>query len=422
MANHCDRINLDAQASTPLHPRVMEAMMPFQEGFSARSGASYFSSKEARRAKCEAKEKVAALIGAKSPEEILFAHNEHAANHLAVVGHCAALRGVRTQWFGSACDHASVRLCAPWTDLLGFHRETLSVNHQGLVKQAEAIHALNQETLLVTAPLCIPEWGSMEKPIELGQACHDMGITFFLDATHGGGWIPLNVSAEPWHFLSLAPHRFHGPRGVGVLFCRHESLLDPMVQGVVAEGASSPGIENVAAMVGAGEACALLSEQRRDRADWILTLRQLLVQKIAHSLSGVAVLDWNASGKSMDHYLTLVLDGVDGEALVLMANVRGLECHAGLSCRVGHEQANILTKACEMPDWILSRCVTFSWHAMSTEEEILQAVAILGACMDTLRQRMPSRRMDLPGGMESITQWARHHFCVDDREYSSDSN
>ena len=126
------RIYFDAQATTPLLPEILEAMLPFLEKCHGRSAAAYLSAKKARKAKWEAREKIAAMIGADSPEEIYFTQSDIQANHLAIMGYTLAMEGVRGDWLSSACDAPSVRLCDSMTQRWGCRRRELPVNVHGL--------------------------------------------------------------------------------------------------------------------------------------------------------------------------------------------------------------------------------------------------------------------------------------------------
>ena len=413
------RIYFDAQATTPLLPEILEAMLPFLEKCHGRSDAAYLSAKKARKAKWEAREKIAAMIGADSPEEIYFTQSDLQANHLAIMGYTLAMEGVQGDWLSSACDAPSVRLCDSMTQRWSCRRREFPVNVHGLAMLDPLLEQMQSHPLMVSLPLTVPEWGSVQSLEAIASACDSKGVALFVDATHGGGWHTIDVSRIPVSMLSLAPHRFHGPAGVGLLYRRKGTPMGSLLPGERSEAALSPGMESMAAIVGAGEASARSPQGDPQVMNTVRRIRHVLTEGLEHHLDGVAILQREDACSDLSHYLSVAIDGVDGEALMLMANVRGLECHSGVSCRVSQGEADRLTRVCGLPEGFLRSCITLSWHAMSHEEEAHKALEILLGCVKTLREMSPSWSRIASGENFSMSR-CYAQLCKDLREGRGD--
>ena len=195
--------------------------------------------------------------------------------------------------------------------------------------------------------------------------------------------------------------------------------MGSLLPGERSEAALSPGMESMAAIVGAGEASARSPQGDPEVMGTVRRIRHVLAEGLEHHLDGVAILQREDARSDLSHYLSVAIDGVDGEALMLMANVRGLECHSGVSCRVSQGEADRLTRVCGLPEGFLRSCITLSWHAMSHEEEAHKALEILLGCVKTLREMSPSWSRIASGENFSMSR-CYAQLCKDLREGRGD--
>jgi cysteine desulfurase len=383
------RIFLDAQSSTPIHPAVLDAMRPFEETHAALPSSPYHGGKQARKALETASEQVAALIGADSGEEIVFTGSGTEANNLAIKGIIQARMRFGSHVLGTALDHPSVSLSVKSLETHGIKYDILPVNPKGLVSEEETLRRVSDQTILVCVPVSRPELGQVQVVNILGKGLAKRGVALMMDATTGGGWTPLDVRESNATLLSLSPHRFHGPKGIGILYKRRGTVLEPQMHGGLQASGWRAGSENVAGIVGAGMACELLKRDFSDRESCALKLQGALYEGIKNKIPSVALLGPLPNDRRLCNQLNFVFEGVEGESLMLMANVRGLECHTGITCLsrgVTHEG---LADALGIPGDLIRSSLLLSWHASTCMEDIHAAIDILETSVRRLREMSP---------------------------------
>lgn len=402
------RICLDAQATTPLHPEVLDAMQPFLAENQSLPASAYHSAKTCRKAIERAREQVAACIGVESPEEIIFTSSGTEANNLAVKGISLALKRFGNHLLGTALDHPSVQLSFTFLESLGFEKDLAGVDSLGRLDAAGFLAAIQEKTLLASAPISVPELGVLQSLNGIGEAMMASGKAFFVDATAWGGWSDVNVAALKPALMSFSPHRFHGPKGVGILYRRKGVLLEPLIHGGNQESGWRAGAEHVAGIVGAGKACDLLKNEADQRIIQASRFQALLWKQVQERIPSVGLLGLLPGERRICNQLNLVFDGVEGEGLMLMCNVRGLECHTGVSCVSRHVDNDRITLATGLPRECFSSSILLSWHALTRESEILRAVDVLQSCVERLRGMSPTWTGIQSGKIPSTLDLLKH--------------
>ena len=385
-----NRIFLDAQSTTPLHPEVLDAMQPFLTDHPSLPASAYHSAKICRKAVQKAREQIAECIGAESCEEIIFTSCGTEANNLAVKGAAFALKRFGNHLLGSVLDHPSVQLSLNFLESLGFEREVAGVDSMGRLDVSEFLSSIQGKTQLASVPLCVPELGVKQSLAGVGEAMMETGKAFFVDGTAWGGWSNVNVGTLKPALMSFSPHRFHGPKGVGILYRRKGVVLEPLIHGGNQESGWRAGAENVAGIVGAGKACELLEREAGDRIKRASQVQELLWKQVQDRIPSVGLIGVSPDNGRICNQLNLVFEGVEGEGLMLMCNVRGLECHTGVSCVSRHLANDRITEATGIPRECFTSSLLLSWHAFTLESDILHAVDILVTCVARLREMSPA--------------------------------
>lgn len=384
------RVFLDAQSTTPLHPEVRDAMQPFLTDHWGLPASAYQSAKTTRKAIEKAREQVAVCMGAASPEEIIFTSSGTESNNLAVKGLALARKRFGHHIIGTVVDHPSVQLSLEFLKSWGFESDLMGVDARGQVHVSELIAQIQENTILACMPLCVPELGVCQALNGLGEGLMERGIAWFIDGTAWGGWTDLNVASMKPALMSLSPHRFHGPKGVGILYRRKGVALEPLLHGGNQESGWRAGAEHVVGIVGAGKACELLARDAANRRDRAEKLQQLLWDRIRDQIPSVGLLGPAPGEGRVCNQLNVVVEGVEGEGLMLMCNVRGLECHTGVSCVSRHLANDRISEAIKLPRELFTSSLSLSWHAMTEESEIEKAVDILVTCVQRLREMSPT--------------------------------
>lgn len=385
-----NRIYLDAQSSAPIAPEVLEVMRPFFEGNHATAGSSHYSGKQVRKAIERAREQVASGVGASEVEEIIFTASGTEANNLAVQGLLAARKRYGKHAISTPLDHPSVWFSIQSMISMGFEHSVYGADSKGFLSELDSLKKLiRKETTLVAIPVSTPELGVLQDLPAVSELLDKRSIALFLDATTAGGWTPLSMEELKPSLMSFSPHRFHGPKGVGVLYKKRGVQLEPIIYGGNQEFGLRAGTENVASIVGVGKAFELMSTRLHERMKRAANLQAYLLKEIQCRIPATGFIGPPPGKKRICNQLNLVFEGVEGEALMLMANVKGLDCHTGVSCVNRYMENNRISKSIGIPDDLFRSSLLLSWHEGHDKSDIRAAIDIIEACVTRLREMSP---------------------------------
>lgn len=332
-------IYLDHNATTPLLPEVVDAMLPYlREHFGNPSSTHAFGA-PAREAIARAREQVAGLLGCE-PDEVVFTSGGTEANNLAIRGALEALEGRGPgHVLTTAVEHpATARPCA-WLARRGARLTVLAVDHEGRMSLDEAraaLEAARGEPTLVTVMHANNETGVLSPVAELARLAREVGALVHTDAAQSVGKIDTRVSALDVDLLSLAGHKLYAPKGVGALYVRRGTALAPLALGAGHERGLRPGTENVASIVGLGVACELAARTLAAEAERVASLRDRLAGALVRHVPGLVLT--GASSPRLPNTLHVRLPGVRGGALLERAP--RVAASTGSACHEGHERAS----------------------------------------------------------------------------------
>jgi cysteine desulfurase len=336
-------IYLDHHATTPCDPRVVEAMLPyFDVWFANPASQSHRAGRQSAQAVAEAREHVAALLGA-MPGEIIFTGSATESNNLAILGIANGLKSDRRTIVTTAIEHKSVLEPTAWLGTRGFDVRVLPVDQRGRVDVSELQSHLSDQTLLVSIQAANNEVGTIQDIAAIVDVAHEHGALVHCDAVQAVGRIPVDVNAWDVDLLSLSAHKLYGPKGIAALYVRGGKRalpLQPLMFGGGQEDGLRPGTLNVPGIVGFGEASRLSQLELLPEADRVGRLRDRFEAELIARLPSVRVngaLDARLPGNS-----SLTFPGIDAEALI--ANVPELELSVGSACNSGAlEPSYVLT-------------------------------------------------------------------------------
>jgi cysteine desulfurase len=324
-------VYLDNAATTPVDPRVLEAMLPHLGGGRGNPSSLHASGAAAREAVEEARESVATLLGA-SPQEIFFTSGGTESDNLAVLGLARAASSEKRHVVVSCVEHAAVREAAGRLEVEGFEVTRVGVDADGLVDAAEFAGALREDTALAAVVWANNEVGTVEPVEELAGICAERGIPFHSDAVQAAGRLPLDVCEARVSTLALSAHKLYGPQGVGALYVRERAAVEPIHFGGGQERGLRSGTENVAGIVGLGEATRLAREEMEDRVRHETALRDGILAGVAE-LAGVRVN--GHPERRLSNNANLSVEGVEAESLVLFLDALGYAIGSGSACASG---------------------------------------------------------------------------------------
>ncbi len=366
-------IYLDNSATTKVDETVREAMLPYLEEHAGNPSSLHAAGRDARQAVAEARRRVAELIGTR-PRRIAFTGGGSESDNLALKG--VAFRHLKDKGriIISAVEHPAVLKTAQFLEHIGFEVVVLPVDEDGVVNPEDLKAALTLDTRLVSVMMANNEVGTVQPVKELCRIAHEAGVPFHTDAVQASGRIPIDLEALGVDLLSLSGHKFHAPKGVGALYVAKGVELEPLIHGGKQEAGLRAGTENVAAIVGLGEA-ARLALHGLGEAERIRGLRDKLEEGVRDLIPGVHL---NGHRKHrLPNVLNMTLPGIRGESLVVAMDQHGVSLSSGSACKSGSpEPTHVLTAMGREP--AEAHCsVRFSLSRHTTETDIEETIAIL---------------------------------------------
>ncbi len=368
-------VYLDYNATSPLAPEVLEAMMPYLTGGHGNPSSIHAAGREARAAVDDARDRLAALLGTK-PHEIIFTGGGTESCNLAVLGlaHAHAPRG-RHLITAATEHHAVLHAFEHLKHHEGFELTVLPVNGGGEVDPGDLLAALRPDTTVVSVMHANNETGTIQPVEELAAVCRERGVCFHTDAVQTLGKLPVRPHDLGVSALSLAAHKFHGPKGAGALFLKAGVAIARTVHGGAHENTRRPGTENVAAIVGLAAAAEWSESRRTGDQPRLKAMRDSLWVGIAAICPGAVR---NGQEDGLANTLNVSFPDRDGEALLIGLDLEGVCVSSGSACMVGSVQPSHVLLAMGVPAPLASSTVRFSLGTETTEADIahsLNAVA-----------------------------------------------
>ncbi len=373
-------IYVDHAATTPMDPRVLEAMTPFLTFHFGNPSSTYPAGNTAREAINKAKSQVAALINA-TPEEVHFTSGGTEADNLALKGYALANRTNGRHIIVSSIEHHAVLHSAESLRKHGFEVSTLPVDGRGRVDPQDVKKALRKDTILVSIMHANNEVGTVQDISEIGHILKEAAIIFHTDAVQTVGSIPVDVMALGVDMLSLSAHKFYGPKGIGALFVRKEVKIYPLLDGGTQEQGLRAGTENVPAIVGIGVAAQLAKAKMASHSKHARKLRDLLIEHILQLDQGITL---NGDRqKRLPGNISVCLGKIHQEESLRMLSSNGIYASSGSACN-SHalKPSHVLTAMGISPDKSMT-ALRFTLGRSNEETEVEQIAGTLSNIMIT---------------------------------------
>ncbi len=366
-------IYFDHNATTPLLPQVVDAMLPFLREHFGNPSSSHRYGRRARDAVENARDQVASLMGA-NPEEIVFTSGGTEANNLAILGTTKAVQHEK-HVVTSVIEHpATVEPCR-LLQRLGWRITWLPVDKTGRIRVDDVGRAVDERTALVTVMHANNETGTLQPIVESVDAAHSAGALFHTDAAQSAGKVSLRVDDLGVDLLSIAGHKLYAPKGVGALFVRSKTVVEPVLRGAGHERGLRPGTENVASIVGLGAACEVARTTLADEASRIRRLRDLLWERIHAAVPNAAIN--GHPDERLPNTLNLRFPGVRGSAILALSP--GIAASTGSACHEGGEAPSAVLQAMGLDADTALGSVRLSLGRGTTEEDV-------GLCSEALAE------------------------------------
>ena len=381
-------IYLDNNATTPVDPRVLEAMLPyFREQFGNAASRSHSFGEDAQAAVERAREQVASPVGA-TANEIIFTSGATESDNLAIKGVAEMYRGKGNHIVTCATEHKAVLDTCKYLADNGFEVTFLKVDEHGLVTPEQVADAITDRTILVTIMVANNEIGSIHPIAEIGAVAKGKGVLFHTDATQAYGKMPIDVEKMGIDLLSLSAHKIHGPKGIGALYVRRRGprvRLAIQMHGGGHERGMRSGTLNVPGIVGLGAAAEICGREMPAEAPRLTALRDRLHQGITARLDHVK-LNGHPT-RRLPNTLNLSFEYVEGESL--MMKMKDVAVSSASACTSASLEPSFVLRALGVPDELAHGSIRFSLGRTTTQEEIDYAVVRVVESAKEVREMSP---------------------------------
>jgi cysteine desulfurase len=375
------RIYLDHAATTPVRPEVVEAMVPLLGG-GYNPSSLHAEGRAARAALDSAREAVARVLGA-APREVVFTGSGSEADVLAVVGAARARAARGRHVVTVATEHHAVLHAVDVLERDGWRITRLPVGRDGLLDPRTFAAALTAETTVASVMLANNEIGVIQPVAQLAALARERGVLFHTDAVQAAGWVPLAVDDLRVDLLSLSGHKFHGPKGVGVLYVRRGTPLEPLIVGGGQENGLRAGTENLAGIAGFAAALTLAESERPVTAPRVAALRDRLEAGILAAIPDVVV---NAAGAPrLPGNLSVAFAGAPSDALLIRLDLDGIAASAGSACAAGSLEPSHVSAALGLSEEYRLGVIRFSLGRGTTDAEVDEVLRRLPAVIADVR-------------------------------------
>jgi cysteine desulfurase len=380
------RIYLDHNATTAVDPAVLDVMLPYFSAEFGNASSIHTPGQRARAAVETAREQVAALVGAR-PQEIVFTSGGTESDNHAIFG--VALNSlISPHIITTTIEHEAVLNACQALEKQGVAVTYLPVDRQGLINLDDLRRALHPETILITVMHANNELGVIQPLAEIGRIAAEADVYFHTDAVQSAGKVPVDVKALQLDLLSISGHKFYAPKGAGALFIKSGTRLRQLLYGGHHQRGFRPGTENVAGIVGLGKAAELARVSLEKDAARISRLRDTLEQGILARVPDSRLNSANAP--RTPNTSNILFPGVEGEALVIALDLKGLACSTGAACSSGAVEPSHVLTAIGLPASDARASIRFSLGRHTTESEIATALEIIPAAVFHLRKLSPT--------------------------------
>jgi len=380
------RIYLDYAATTPTHPEVLKAMLPyFTDAFGNPSSIHSFG-QEAKDAIEKARNQVAALIGAKS-EEIVFTGSGTEADNFALKGVALANQGKGNHIITSSIEHHAVLETCKFLEKQGFSVTYLPVDGYGMVDPGGVKKAITAKTILISVMHASNEVGTIEPIAEIGNIAREAEVYLHTDAVQAVGHIPVDVNKLNVDLLSISAHKLYGPKGIGALYIKKGTKVSSFMHGGSQERGKRASTENVPAIVGFGKAAEIAQREMLEEAQKLTVLRDRLIEGILTSiehtrLNGHPVI-------RLPNNVNVSVDYAEGESMLLNLDLAGICASTGSACSSADLEPSHVLVAMGLPHLQAHGSLRFTSGKWTTEEDINQVLNVLPGIVSKLRAMSP---------------------------------
>ncbi len=388
-----NHIYLDHAATTPMHPEVLQAMLPyFTEQFGNPSSIHAWG-RQAQFAIGQARELIAARLKC-APHEIVFTSGGTESNHIAIKGslqatrvHTSSLHVITTE-----IEHHAILMPMKQLRQDGIEVTFVSVDSYGLVDVEEIQRAIRPDTVLISVMYGNNEVGTLQPLVEVSQLAKERGILFHVDAVQALGKCSIDLTQLCVDMMSFSAHKINGPKGMGALYISQQTSISPLFVGGSQEKKRRAGTEHVAGIIGFAKAVELSMTQLSAYIDHMNQLRECFFEELHRHMAPTDYVFNGHPTKRLPHIVNISFPGISSETLLMNLDLAGVAISSGSACSSGSVEASHVLQAMHIPQEVMNSAVRFSFGFQNTREEIIEAVQKTSQIVERIRsQRIYSK-------------------------------
>lgn len=380
------RIYLDHAASTPMHPEVAQTMMDIMIGQFGNASSVHAFGRDAKRIVSGARDAVAASLGCK-PEEIIFTSGGTESDNLALFGTATADGRTSGHIITTAIEHHAVLHACDELEKAGYEVTYVPVNSKGRVNPADIKTAIRPDTFLISMMYANNEVGVIQPIHEVGQIAREHGIVFHVDAVQAFGHVHIDCQSLPIDLLSLSGHKINGPQGMGALYVRQGTRLQPLLHGGLQEKKRRAGTENIAGIAGLAKAATLANALIEERWTHDAKLRNILLKALEDTLGSDAFVINGDPEHSLPNVLNVSFPAIGTETMLMNLDMEGIAAASGSACTSGSLELSHVLQAMNLPEDVLKSAIRFSFGLGNTMEEMEYTAQKIETIWKRLRTR-----------------------------------
>lgn len=380
------RIYLDHAASTPMHPEVAQTMMDIMTGQFGNASSVHAFGRDAKRIVSGARDAVAASLGCK-PEEIIFTSGGTESDNLALFGTATADGRTSGHIITTAIEHHAVLHACDELEKAGYEVTYVPVNSKGRVNPADIKTAIRPDTFLISMMYANNEVGVIQPIHEVGQIAREHGIVFHVDAVQAFGHVHIDCQSLPIDLLSLSGHKINGPQGMGALYVRQGTRLQPLLHGGLQEKKRRAGTENIAGIAGLAKAATLANASIEERWTHDAKLRNILLKALEDTLGSDAFVINGDPEHSLPNVLNVSFPAIGTETMLMNLDMEGIAAASGSACTSGSLELSHVLQAMNLPEDVLKSAIRFSLGLGNTMEEMEYTAQKIETIWKRLRTR-----------------------------------
>lgn len=382
------RVYLDNAATTKVRPEVIQAMLPAFSEFYANPSSLHTYAQEAKKLIEDARVKVQKAINAASPEEIIFTGGGSESDNTVLRGVLSLNTKKGNHIITTQVEHHAILHTLEAMQHEGIADVTyLPVDEYGMVSADDVRNAIRPDTVLVSVMFANNEVGTIMPITEIGKICRENNVLFHTDAVQAVGHLPIDVQAMNIDFLSLSGHKFHGPKGIGALYCRKGLRFSPLILGGAQEKKKRAGTENVPGIVGLGVAIEYATEHMKEAADHMLRLRNKLIDGIEDRIPDVKLNGHRTC--RLPNNVNFSIKYIEGESILLMLDINGIAASSGSACTSGSLDPSHVLLAMGLKHETAHGSLRLTLSEYTTEQEIDYVLEVLPQIVERLRAMSP---------------------------------